>query len=307
MDAVPIEIKDPRFLIDIIIPGQQFNNKNSDINWKIEKTKKLLKNDKHYVSKIALFNFNNNYISLNRFDWIDDDDIVVNYFIWYLFLLRKSSSIEEQRLLTFNFESLFPSITNTNQMFNSSVPEFDIKSKTKKTISIILIHDSIRYMNINHQEITIKLIKNKYIEFRRSKYFEYTYDKNQDKANWFLTQLNNDGVNLPQEVPPINKLQQYALSISLFLWDSNSFYSSLSSLINIERISKSEYLHKINLKWNQHSHRKLNKRNNVKAYNFEMSTDITKKLNELSKYHDKKKNSLVQYLIEQAYDDMKRK
>ena len=91
------------------------------------------------------------------------------------------------------------------------------------------------------------------------------------------------------------------------MWDSNSFYSSLSSLINIERISKSEYLHKINLKWNQHSHRKLNKINNVKAYNFEMSTDITKKLNELSKYHDKKKNSLVQYLIEQAYDDMKRK
>ena len=307
MDVVPIKIKDPRFLFETVITEQLFNNKNSDINWKIEKTKRLLENNRNLISKSALFNFNNSHVSLNSFDWIDGDDIIANYFIWYLFLLRKSSSIEEQRLLNFNFESLFPSITNTNQMFNFPVPEFDIKSKTKKTMSIILIHDSIRFMDINHQEITIKSIKNKYIEFRRSKYFEYTYDKNQDKANWFLTQLNNDGVNLPQEVPPINKPQQYALSISLFLWDSNSFYSSLSSLINIERISKSEYLHKINLKWNQHSHRKLNKINNVKAYNFEMSTDITKKLNELSKYHDKKKNSLVQYLIEQAYDDMKRK
>ncbi|WP_427916725.1 hypothetical protein, partial [Vibrio eleionomae] len=57
---------------------------------------------------------------------------------------------------------------------------------------------------------------------------------------------------------------------------------------------------------NQHSHRKLNKKNKVKAYNFEMSTDITKKLNELSKHRDKKKNALVQSLIEKAYDDMKR-
>ncbi len=27
MDVVPIEIKDPRFLIDIVIPEQQLNNK----------------------------------------------------------------------------------------------------------------------------------------------------------------------------------------------------------------------------------------------------------------------------------------
>lgn len=307
MDVVPIEVKDPRFLMDIVIPGQQFNNKNSDINWKIEKTKILLKNDKHLISKTALFNFNNNYISLNSFDWIDDDDIIVNYFIWYLFLLRKSSSMEEQRFLKFNFESLFPSIGNINYKINLSIPEFNIKSKIKKTISIILIHDSIRFMNLSNQENTIKSIKNKYIEFRHSKFFEYTHDKNQDKANWFLTQINNDGVNLPQEVPPINKLQHYALSISLFFWDSNSFYSSPYSLIDIERVSKSEYLHKMNLKWNQHSHRKLNKKNNVKAYNFEMSTDITKKLNELSKHHDKKKNAFVQHLIEQAYKEMKEK
>ncbi len=164
----------------------------------------------------------------------------------------------------FNFESLFPSVENKNYNINLSVPEFDIKSKTKKTISIILIHNSIRHMNINNQGNTIQFIKNKYAEFRRSKFFEYTHDKNQDKANWFLSQINNDGVNLPQEAPPINKLQQYALSISLFFWDSNSFYSSSYSLINIERISKSEYLHKINLKWNQHSHRKLNKKTMLK-------------------------------------------
>lgn len=88
MDAVPIEIKDPRFLFETIITEQLFNNKNSDINWKIEKTKRLLENNRNLISKSALFNFNNRHVSLNSFDWIDGDDIIANYFIWYLFLLK---------------------------------------------------------------------------------------------------------------------------------------------------------------------------------------------------------------------------
>lgn len=305
MDKLPVEVNDPRFLFDIHLPIKFTEQKNLDINWKIEKTKELISKKRKIINQEHIHSFNNNYIPLDQFDWIDNNDTVMNYFIWHICLMQKSSSNNSLNILSFNFDEIFPLHIYTN--INFRIPEFNIDSKKLKDTSIVLIHAVIRRnsMNIQKQYKLINLIKNKYHEFKKSNFFIYTLEENKERANWFLKTLNKDNVNLPSDISTNEKIQRYALATCLFFWNKNSPYTS--PFYNENFIYKSEFIHKINLKWNQHSHRKLNKKNKVKAYNFEMSTDIAKKLNELSKYHDKKKNALVQSLIEQAYDDMKRK
>ena len=72
-------------------------------------------------------------------------------------------------------------------------------------------------------------------------------------------------------------------------------------------MSKSAYIHKMNLSWNQYKHREKNKLKKVKAYSFEMEESLQKKIDHLSKALDMKKNKLIEYLIEQEYTKQTKK
>ena len=97
-------------------------------------------------------------------------------------------------------------------------------------------------------------------------------------------------------------MHSLSLAISLFLWDQRSLLSTYT-LGKEHCVSKSEYLHKLNLSWNQFKHRENNKRNKIKAYNFEMEESLQQKIDYLSRKLNMRKNKLIEHLITKEYEE----
>ncbi|WP_342607753.1 hypothetical protein [Vibrio tritonius] len=309
-------INDPRFLLDLTM-GDNFNTINFS---SLESKKKLIKENKTEGIKEKELRFKERFIQLSDINLNEFTDQESIYFLWFIMVIytKWSHQIESPNNLFLKPSLIFEKIKPVAQETSPSNKFFLDYSDSKEKINenaYLYLHLILENLNINKQSqfSFIKRINELYFQFKKSNNFKLTLNDNKERAEWISNKLEDYNIRLIRDGVINSKYKYHSLAISLFLWDEKELLRDSDGTIDIlglnnsTCISKDSLLHKLNLAWNQHSHRKLNKVNKVKAYNFEMSTDITKKLNELSKYHDKKKNSLVQYLIEQAYDDMKRK
>jgi hypothetical protein len=304
---------DPRFLFDLsFYPIINIEENNDDIDKRID----VVKNKIQYLDVNILEEYQSkfqlNNISLNEYEWIDFNNPLLCYFIWFttLTLFKDRNNTQNNLDLQFNFKSLLkleqPSIFSTNKPIRT-FPNFTSNKSTLKSHTIIFIHYTLNELfinNVNDHVNLIKCIKNKYVEFYKSRFFNLTLKENAHRARWTINKLSSVELRFHQEAPLIEYYEFASLAISLFLWDRKSDFEPVN-MDQEKYMSKNEYLHKLNLSWNQYIHRENNKRNKVKAYNFEMSTSLSEKIKFLTKKLDKKQNKLIEDLIEKEFEKYK--
>ena len=306
--------QDPRFLHALTMDSKHNNTKFNNLESWIKLGREILNNEESHDIEIKLDKFINTHVNINKFEVFNHSDITTRYFIFILIRLLYNSQRDEFILFNFNFRDLYTHKNNDTSLINQDfkyLPILQLDSNYKKEENIVYIDNIINHynMNINEQLLFIKRLADLIRDFKESEYYSFCCHENQSKSDWFLKKITNNTLQPIMPHPDTPETRRYFLAISLYLWNKNSDYTDCqySLFSEVKGISKYEFISKANKSWNKIKHQEYNVKNKIKGYSFEMSTDITKKLNELSKYHDKKKNSLVQYLIEQAYDDMKRK
>lgn len=287
-------INDPRFLLDLTM-GNDFNTINSS---SLENTKKLIKDNK--IEGIKELYFKERFIQLSDINLNEFTDQKSIYFLWFIMVIytKWSYQIESPNNLFLKPSLIFEKINLVASEISPSSEYFLAYSDSKEKINenaYMYLHLILKALNINKQSqfSFIKRINELHSQFKKSNIFKLTLNNNKDRAEWIINKIEDYNIRIIREGITNFKYKYHSLAISLFLWNEKELLTDSDGTIDIFAlnnntcISKSSLLHKLNLAWNQHSHRKLNKVNKVKAYNFEMSTDITKKLNELSKHHER--------------------
>ncbi|HCH1302869.1 TPA: hypothetical protein NKR83_004111 [Vibrio parahaemolyticus] len=299
---------DPRFLFDVSFEITIDSNQD-DIDARIMIAKDAVKKDSEGCLQRLKDNFVIRNIALSEYDWIDTRDYVSSYFIWYCMLLvvRCNNKQDTKAKNISDFDVVFS--TSANDAVVGYVPKFSPHASKWKMHTTIFLHYLFKETGIQDalkQQEAMNEIKNKYLDFKRSPFFKLTKEENEDRAEWTKNKLESDGAFLPFEIPASNNTANLSLAISLYLWSSSSFFKA-SLLYDEKNMSKSAYIHKMNLSWNQYKHREKNKLKKVKAYSFEMEESLQKKINHLSRVLDMKKNKLIEYLIEQEYTKQTKK
>ncbi|CAE6925194.1 hypothetical protein NOW39_004381 [Vibrio parahaemolyticus] len=299
---------DPRFLFDVSFEIRIDSNQD-DIDARIMIAKDAVKKDSEGCLQTLKDKFVISNIAISEYDWIDTRDYVSTYFIWYCMLLvvRSNNKQDTEAKDISDFEVIFSPIAF--DVLTGYVPKFPSDTSKWKEHTIIFLHYLFKEAGIQDavaQQRAMNEIKNKYLDFKRSHFFKLTKEENKDRAEWTKNKLESDGAFLPFEIPASNNADNLSLAISLYLWNSRSPFKA--SIFDEEmNISKSAYVHKLNLSWNQYKHREKNKLKKVKAYSFEMEESLQKKIDHLSKALDMKKNRLIEYLIEQEYTKQTKK
>lgn len=301
--------QDPRFLFDISF-FLNIDSNQDDIDARLSIAKEAVK--KGDVANIQEKKecFARNNIAMSEYNWIDTRDYTTCYFIWYCLLISiraKSKTNEETQVSITDFEAVFSQ--SSFDLLTVYVPTFPSETSKLKTHTIIFLHylfTTSKIINASAQKSVMDEIKKQYLDFKRSHFFKLTNDENRDRASWTLSKLESNSAFLPVEIPSSNTAQNLSLAISLFLWGKNSFFKH-SIYFDESSVSKSEYLHKLNLSWNQFKHRENNKRNKIKAYNFEMEESLQQKIDYLSKKLDMKKNKLIEHLVTKEYKEQHQK
>jgi hypothetical protein len=304
--------KDPRFLFDISL-RLNIDSNQDDIDARFSIAKEAIKKGAVENIQAKKEQFVENNIALSEFGWIDSNDYVARYFIWYLMLL----TVQDQSVTFFNITSFLNAGFSFDIAFGTgkqtenkpTIPVFIDQGKTIEKQTIVHLHYILKEkcLTVWNQQETMDLIKNHILEFKRSNFYKLTHKENRNRAKWTIARLESDGVTLPQKIPHSEKYRSLSLAISLYLWNRASFFEpSIFSGCELS-ISKSEYVHKLNLSWNQFKHRENNKRKEVKAYNFEMKEALQQKIDYLSKKLDMKKNKLIEHLITKEYKEQHQK
>ncbi|MFS1939279.1 hypothetical protein [Vibrio splendidus] len=303
---------DPRFLFEVSFDIDLDSNQD-DIDSRIEIAKNALKghpsNELEKRKKI----FTQSHIALSEYGWIDHSDYVTRYFIWYLMLL----TVRSQSINTSNINNLLSSGFDFKIAFGRdeqvektpSIPGFIDKGSKVDIHTIICLHYLFleKDLDATNQQKALDFIKKQILGFNRSNFYKLTQKENQSRAKWTIARLENDGVTLPFKIPHNEKCRSLSLAISLYLWNRASFFEPSIFSSSESSISKSEYVHKLNLSWNQFKHRENNKRKRVKAYNFEMEESLQQKIDYLSKKLDMKKNKLIEHLVTKEYKEQHQK
>lgn len=302
---------DPRFLFDVSFELGIVSNQD-DIDARIAIAKDAIREGKVPNLQKEMDCFVASHVSLSEYEWIDNSDYVTRYFLWYLLRLTlQDESVGQFSFLSgldlsFEFDTAFG--RKSIDKSKSSIPNFVEKGPMVRIHTIIFLHYLLSEKNLKDvgQKGAMEAIKKLILGFKRSHFYKLTEEENQSRAAWTRNKLENDGVVLPLEIPLNEKCRNLSLAISLYLWGKS--YPFPSSIFGIDsHVSKSEYVHKLNLSWNQYKHREKNKLKKVKAYSFEMEESLQKKINHLSRVLDMKKNRLIEYLIEQEYTKQTKK
>ncbi|EMQ2878373.1 hypothetical protein V9N52_003688 [Vibrio navarrensis] len=302
---------DPRFLFDVSFVLDIASNQD-DIDARIAISKEAVRQGKVPHLQKNMDYFVVSHVPLSEYDWIDNGDYVTRYFLWYLLrlVLQDESvgqfSLQSKLDLSFEFDTAFG--MKSNDESKPSIPSFVEKGPMVRIHTIIFLHYLFSEKNLKDvgQKGAMEAIKKSILGFKRSHFYKLTEEENQSRAEWTRNKLENDGVVLPLEIPLNEKCRNLSLAISLYLWGKS--YPFPSSILGIDsHVSKSEYVHKLNLSWNQYKHREKNKLNKVKAYSFEMEESLQKKIDHLSRSLDMKKNRLIEYLVEQEYTKQTKK
>ncbi|ELA8134747.1 hypothetical protein [Vibrio vulnificus] len=302
---------DPRFLFDVSFVLDIVSNQD-DIDLRIDIAKDAVRKGQVEDLKQKRNRFAESNVALSEYEWIDNSDYVTRYFLWYLLRLTLQDesvgrfSFHSGSDLSFEFDTAFG--RKSIDKSKSSIPSFVEKGPMVRIHTIIFLHYLLSEKNLKDvgQKGAMEAIKKLILGFKRSHFYKLTEEENQSRAAWTRNKLENDGVVLPLEIPLNEKCRNLSLAISLYLWGKS--YPFPSSMFGIgSHVSKSEYVHKLNLSWNQYKHREKNKIKKVKAYSFEMEESLQKKIDHLSKALDMKKNRLIEYLIEQEYTKQTKK
>ncbi|WP_158141330.1 hypothetical protein [Vibrio furnissii] len=302
---------DPRFLFDMSFTFDIASNQD-DINSRILMAQIALKGIPSSKRDEWRRGFIERSIALSEYEWIDNSDYVTRYFIWYLMLLViRSKSLDASKLNKFlssgfDFDIAFGMDEQTTT--KPSIPSFIETGSKIETHTIIFLHYIFREKNLQaiSQQNAMDSIKRLILGFKSSHFYKLTEKENQNRAKWTREKLKNDLVVLPFKIPISERYHNLSLAISLYLWNRNSPFKA-SFFYDEQNISKSEYIHRLNLSWNQYKHRERNKLKKVKAYSFEMEESLQQKIDHLSRALDMKKNRLIEYLIEQEYTKQTKK
>lgn len=304
--------QDPRFLFDTSF-AFKIDSKQDNIDARIIIAKEAVK--KGAVENIQGKKewFVCNHLATTEYSWIDNDDYVTRYFIWYLMLLTvRSTSVSPFNILSFlksgfQFKVAFGMDEQTEK--KPSIPSFVDKGHKLEIQTIIFLHYIFREKSLHdyNQQEAMDLIRNLILEFKRSNFYKLAQKENRNRSKWTIARLENDGVTLPFKIPHNEKCRSLSLAISLYLWHRASFFEPSIFGSSESSISKSEYVHKLNLSWNQFKHRENNKRKKVKAYNFEMEESLRQKIDYLSKKLDMKRNKLIEHLVTKEYKEQHQK
>ena len=295
---------DPRFLFEISLPMDVGNHRDIDSRINIARAKIEGTTDTTFKEKKAEFVQKNT--NINAYEWIDFSDEVACYFMWYLLVITsqdiKNGNKKPNKSFNFNTNAVF--VDTVSFLKHVSIPSFPNRTSKFRNHTIVFLHYLFfeADMNGDEQREALTSIKEKYLEFKRSPFFKLTLNDNKDRAQWIEKKLESDGFRLSHEIPVSNKMHSLSLAISLFLWDQRSLLSTYT-LGKEHCVSKSEYLHKLNLSWNQFKHRENNKRNKIKAYNFEMEESLQQKIDYLSRKLNMRKNKLIEHLITKEYEE----
>tara|TARA_Y100000588_G_scaffold322786_1_gene355060 strand:+ start:318 stop:1256 length:939 start_codon:yes stop_codon:yes gene_type:complete len=298
----PYSESDPRFLFEISLPMDVGSYRDIDSRINIAKAKIEGTTDTTFKERKAEFVQEN--ANINAYEWINFSDEVACYFMWYLLVITsqdiKNGNKKPNKSLTFDTNAIFVDTISFCQP--GSIPSFPNRASKFKNHTIVFLHYLFFKADIkgDEQREALTLIKEKYLDFKRSQFFKLTLNDNKDRAQWIEKKLESDGFRLSHEIPISNKIHTLSLAISLFLWDQRSLLS-IHTLGKERCVSKSEYLHKLNLSWNQFKHRENNKRKKIKAYNFEMEESLQQKIDYLSKKLGMKKNKLIEHLVTKEY------
>ncbi|EGR0056188.1 hypothetical protein M2H05_16200 [Vibrio vulnificus] len=287
---------DPRCAYELGLESG-LDKKNHDIETIIGIGKRdLPKLSQSYIEKFMARN-----VALNQFQWIDHKDKAVVYFIFYVVTLLQRSTNKKRLEIPFDVcfrdinESLFYELSKKNLSFNRNKYSSE---------SVIYIHDFFISERITQpeQEKFLMLLKDTFLSFKRSPFFKLLDPDNRERAVWTLQQIELKNRTVPAIAPTDDYYRLLSLAISLFIWDKNTDFK----LSEDGRIGKSEFIHKLNLAWNQHKHRQYNKLNKIKAYQFEMKCDLQEKIEALTQHYSINKNTLIEKLINEAFAASKR-
>jgi len=300
--------QDPRFLFNISL-RLNIDSNQDDIDARFSIAKEAIKKGTVENIQAEKEQFVKNNIALSEFGWIDSNDYVARYFIWYLMLL----TVQDQDVDFFNITNFLNTGFSFDVAFGAgkqtenkpTIPVFIDQGKTIEKQTIVHLHYILKEkcLTVWSQQEAMDLIKNHILEFKRSNFYKLTHNENRNRASWTIARLESDGVTLPSKIPHSEKYRSLSLAISLYLWNRASFFEPSIPSGCESNISKSEYVHKLNLSWNQFKHRENNKRNKVKAYNFEMEESLQQKIDYLSKKLGMKKNKLIEHLVTKEYEE----
>ncbi|SGZ19828.1 hypothetical protein [Moritella viscosa] len=259
-------------------------------------------NPNEYIEKLES-EFLINHVSNDDIDWLDENNEFMCYLIWSsINLINKKNTTPKNVFtnvelstdhMTFNFNDIF-----TPRFFIS--PDCDILPITKKPHSSkearVLIVNSIdsSELTISNKIQLINFLREQYSKSFDIKIYKWIDKNNEEQINWIYNYLEEKEMKLDNFTLPSLK-NEYNMLISAFcLWNFKSVDDKIGS--------KDMFLLRLRKAWNQKKHRDNNQ--NKKPYNIEMSIDIGDKIAFIARSYDKKKNEIVEMLINQEYEKL---